>query len=73
MKKVTLFIIAILLMVFVNGQTYTTGQKDIFGNTTTVVKDEYGSKIGTTTTANLTSSETPKPLSKTSMVRRQGQ
>lgn len=42
MKKILLTIITALSMCLAYAQTYTTGQKDIFGNTTTTVKDPQG-------------------------------
>lgn len=45
MKKLSLLFGAILFVCYVNSQTYTTGQKDYFGNTTTTVKDIYGNPI----------------------------
>jgi len=50
MKKILLTIITALSICLAHAQIYTTGQKDIFGNTTTTVKDPYGRTIGTATT-----------------------
>ena len=49
MKKLLLFIGAILFVVHLTAQTYTTEEKDIFGNTKTTVKDQYGRTTGTAT------------------------
>jgi len=51
MKKLTVLIGTFLLLVsFVSAQTYITKKTDIFGNKTTVIKDQYGNTIGTATT-----------------------
>ena len=48
MKRLVLVIGAFLMLQsFVCGQTYTTEKKDLFGNSTTTVKDQYGRTMET--------------------------
>ena len=52
MKRLVLVMGAFLMLQsFVCGQTYTTEKKDLFGNSTTIVKDQYGRTIETATTS----------------------
>ena len=46
-KKSLLFGVFLVVVSSVCAQVYTTGQKDIFGNTTTTVKEKNGNKTGT--------------------------
>ena len=55
MRKLIVFCFSIMLAAVANAQYYsvgtsTTGQTDIFGNTTTTHRNSYGQSTGTSTT-----------------------
>ena len=56
MRKLIVFCFSIMLAAVANAQYYsvgtsTTGQTDIFGNTTTTHRDNYGNRTGSSTTS----------------------